>query len=86
MFNGKDFQRNIFIPIYDSHHWMLVVVKCYEKRIEFYDTFHTDGSQFCKTVLEFMEEEARFTGRDFDRNDWTVTFSTDIPRQSDNHR
>ena len=86
MFNGKDFQRNVFIPIHDSGHWMLIIINCQAKRLEFYDTFHSDGSQFCSTVMKFMEEEAQFTEKNFNKDDWSVMSSSDIPRQTDGHR
>ena len=62
---------------------MLLVVHVDIKTLEFFDTFHSSGMEFCEKALDFIEEEMTFTGKDFNRMEWKMISNKKVPRQSD---
>ena len=65
---------------------MFMAVNFNDKTLEFYDTFHSSGSEIFETVLAYISEEMSFTDREFNKNQWKCINKKETPRQTDGYR
>ena len=72
------------IPIHqNSSHWTLVILDPVGHKLDYYDPFHTDGTEILNQILLFIEELHIDSALDFDKNSWQLESHFDMPMQMD---
>ena len=76
--------NKLLIPIHERNsHWTLVVVDPALMKIEYYDSYRSDGNDVMESVLDFLQEEHQYSDLDFNRSSWTMNNINDVPLQTD---
>lgn len=81
-------RRNIYIPVneIDRLHWTFVQIQPLEQKITYHDSFHTQGTEICRKILDFIEAEKKMFKSAFNRSEWKISFSRLLPKQVDNKK
>lgn len=83
---GLDMQNKLMIPINQNRsHWTLVMVDPNEKKLDYYDPFHTDGKDILDQILQFIEDLHMQSGLNFDKKSWELKSHFHMPKQTDNN-
>ena len=73
----------VFIPInIDNIHWSLIVIHVQERRIQYYDSMHTDGVVYCDIVYRFIRQMwiKRYSEASFVEQQWNIIdYTRDAP-------
>jgi Ulp1 family protease len=69
----------VFIPIHESSHWTLMVVRPVDRTIEYFDSLGARGARQVKTVKEWLRGEL---GSKYNEKEWT--FLSSASSQQDN--
>jgi sentrin-specific protease 1 len=59
----------VFIPIHESSHWTLMVVRPVDRTIEYFDSLGSRGTRQVKTIREWLRGEL---GPKYSEKEWTV--------------
>ncbi|KAJ5952587.1 Peptidase C48 SUMO/Sentrin/Ubl1 [Penicillium vulpinum] len=69
----------VFIPVHESSHWTLLVIRPVERTIEYFDSLGSRGLRQVKTVKQWLRGEL---GPKYNEEEWTVLPS--VSSQQDN--
>ncbi|KAJ5587166.1 uncharacterized protein N7459_002931 [Penicillium hispanicum] len=59
----------VFVPVHESSHWTLMVVRPIDRTIEYFDSLGGRGARQVKTIKEWLRGEL---AAKFDEEEWTV--------------
>ncbi|XP_043276088.1 sentrin-specific protease 1-like [Venturia canescens] len=74
--------EKMMIPIHLGNHWSLAVINFLTKNITYYDSLRRKDQGYLRTLLHYLDEEARIKGEDpINQNEWTLGAEREIPTQ-----
>ncbi|KAJ5101979.1 hypothetical protein NUU61_004201 [Penicillium alfredii] len=69
----------VFVPVHESSHWTLMVVRPSDRTIEYFDSLGSRGPRQVKVIKEWLRGEL---GTKYDDEEWTVLPSVSSPQDN----